>query len=118
MSNWEIAVQGLLGVSVVADVGDTVGALLAVFGPILFLYFVCSSMVEHRRLRVFGMAIYVAAVAHLLPRAGTLGKRTISNEIVPVAIEALSLLGVVLLFKAGVLALVAWRRRRAGMLDP
>jgi hypothetical protein len=103
---------------VIADAADTFGILIGVFGPILLLYVACSCMIDRRGMRLYGLAIYVAAVAFLLPRAGTLGRREVSNEIVPAAMEALALLGLVLFVKAGLLAVAGWRRRRAGMLDP
>lgn len=75
-------------------------------------------MVEKRGLRLYGLAIYIAGVAFLLPRAGMLSRREVANETAITVIEALALLGLVLFVKAGVLVVVGWRRRRAGMLDP
>ena len=113
-----MASGGLLGARVIADMVDTIGILLGVFAPIVLLYVVCSCMLERRGMRLFGIAIYVASVAFLLPRAGTLGRGELSHEIAPIAMEALALLGLVLFVKAGVLVVAGWRQRRAGMLDP
>lgn len=74
-------------------------------------------MAEKRALRLYGLAIYIAGFAFLLPRAGMLARRDVANETAITVVEALALLGLDLFVKASVLVVVDWRRRRAGMLD-
>ena len=112
-----IAIGEIWSARAFADVVDTFGILLGVVGPIVFLYAVCTSLLEKRGMRLYGLAVYLACCVWLLPRAGAMGRREVSHEIALPAIVTMMLLGVVLFVKAGVHVVARRRRRRAGMLD-